>query len=74
MVVTPDNSALIISESFAGRPTAAYLTGGSGPRGLGPDGICMDAEDVFWVQTAGTRTHTSLQGSNRDGRQMQEVI
>ncbi len=51
MVITPDNRTLIISESFAGRLTAFDIgaDGGLSNRrvfagGLGPDGICLDAE------------------------------
>jgi sugar lactone lactonase YvrE len=58
MVITPDNRTLIISESFAGRLTAFDIgpDGGlSGRRvfadGLGPDGICLDAEGAVWVST-----------------------
>jgi sugar lactone lactonase YvrE len=65
MVITPDNSTLIISESFTGRLIAFDIeaTGLLSNRrvwaeGLGPDGICMDAEGAVWVQTADTRTHT----------------
>jgi sugar lactone lactonase YvrE len=60
MVITPDGRTLIISESFAGRLTAFDIDadgGLSGRRvfaeGLGPDGICMDAEGAVWVQTGG---------------------
>jgi sugar lactone lactonase YvrE len=59
MVITPDNRTLIISESFAGRLTAFDIDadgGLSGRRifaeGLGPDGICLDAEGAIWVGTA----------------------
>jgi sugar lactone lactonase YvrE len=65
MVVTPDNSTLIISESFAGRLTAFDIApdGGLSNRrtwaeNLGPDGICTDAEGAVWVQTADTFTHS----------------
>lgn len=65
MVITPDNSTLIISESFAGRLTAFDIAvdGSLSNRrvwadGLGPDGICIDAESAIWVQAADTRTHT----------------
>ena len=58
MVVTPDNSTLIISESFTGRLIAFDIaTDGSlsnrgvWAEGLGPDAICMDAEGAIWVQT-----------------------
>ena len=51
MVITPDNRTLIISESFAGQLTAFDIDadGGLSRRGvfaggLGPDGICLDAE------------------------------
>ena len=60
MIITPDGRTLIISESFAGRLTAFDIDadgGLSGRRvfaeGLGPDGICMDAEGAVWVSTGG---------------------
>ena len=60
MVITPDGRTLIISESFAGQLTAFDIAadgGLSGRRvfaeGLGPDGICLDAEGAVWVQTGG---------------------
>ena len=56
MVVTPDNSTLIIAESFAGRLTAFDIAddGGLSNRrvwadGVGPDGICMDADGAIWT-------------------------
>lgn len=70
MVITPDNSTLIISESFAGRLTAFDIAadGGLSRRrvwadGVGPDGICLDADGAVWVQAADTRTHTGLSDS-----------
>jgi sugar lactone lactonase YvrE len=70
MVVTPDNSTLIVSESFAGRLTAFDIAGDGSlsnrrvwAEGLGPDGICMDAEGAIWVQTADTFTHTGRDGA-----------
>ncbi|HEU5428929.1 MAG TPA: SMP-30/gluconolactonase/LRE family protein [Actinocrinis sp.] len=58
MVITPDNRTLIISESFANRLTAFDIEadGGLSNRrvfadGLGPDGICLDAEGAVWVST-----------------------
>jgi sugar lactone lactonase YvrE len=58
MVITPDNSTLIISESFAGRLTAFDIEADGSlsnrrvwAEGLGPDGICMDAEGAVWAQT-----------------------
>ncbi|HEX4060935.1 MAG TPA: SMP-30/gluconolactonase/LRE family protein [Streptosporangiaceae bacterium] len=60
MVITPDGRTLIISESFAGRLTAFDIDpdGGLSNRrvfaeGLGPDGICLDAEGTVWVSTGG---------------------
>jgi sugar lactone lactonase YvrE len=56
MVITPDNRTLIISESFAGRLTAFDIDADGGlsrrrvfAEGLGPDGICLDAEGAVWV-------------------------
>ena len=50
MAVTPDNSTLIIAESFAARLTAFDIAGDGGlsnrrvwADGVGPDGICIDA-------------------------------
>jgi sugar lactone lactonase YvrE len=60
MVITPDGRTLIIAESFAGRLTAFDIDVDgalSGRRafaeGLGPDGICIDAEGAVWVGTSG---------------------
>ena len=65
MVVTPDDSTLIISESFAGRLTAFDIAadGSLSNRrvwadGIGPDGICIDDEGAIWTSSADTRTHT----------------
>lgn len=56
MVVTPDNRTLIISESFTGTLTAFDIADGGGlsnrrvfADGLGPDGICMDADGAIWT-------------------------
>jgi sugar lactone lactonase YvrE len=56
VVVTPDNSTLIVSESFAGRLTAFDIAadGSLSNRrvwadGVGPDGICIDAEGAVWT-------------------------
>jgi sugar lactone lactonase YvrE len=61
MVVTPDNATLIISESFAGRLTAFNIAADgslSGRRvwaeGIGPDGICLDAEGAIWTSSGQT--------------------
>ena len=57
IVVTPDNSTLIVAESYANRLTAFDITADSNLSNqrewadLGggvPDGICLDAEDAVW--------------------------
>ncbi|MGZ8615057.1 MAG: SMP-30/gluconolactonase/LRE family protein [Actinomycetota bacterium] len=57
MVVTPDNSTLIVAESYGQRLTAFDIEadgGLSGRRvwadldGAAPDGICLDAEGAVW--------------------------
>lgn len=60
MVVSPDNRTLVIAESFGERLTAFEIADDgtlSGRRvwadGLGPDGICMDAEGAIWTSTGG---------------------
>lgn len=65
MVVTPDGSTLVVAESFAGRLSAfAIQDDGSlsdrrvWAEGLGPDGICIDAESAIWAQTADVAAHT----------------
>ena len=56
MAVTPDNSTLIVAESFAGRLTAFDIAADgslSNRRAwadeVGPDGICVDAEGAVWT-------------------------
>jgi sugar lactone lactonase YvrE len=58
MVVTPDNNTLIIAESFASRLTAFDIAvdGTLSHRrvwadGVGPDGICLDAEGCIWASS-----------------------
>ena len=70
MTVTPDNSTLIISESFAGRLTAfdiaedgTLLNRRAWAIGVGPDGICMDADGAIWTSSSDTRTHTGRDDS-----------
>ena len=60
MVITPDDRTLIISESFSGRLTAFDIDAAGGlsgrrvfAEGLGPDGICLDAEGAVWSGIAG---------------------
>jgi sugar lactone lactonase YvrE len=56
MVVTPDDSTLIVAESYEGRLTAFDVEGDGGlsnrrvwaDLGEGGDGICMDAEGAIW--------------------------
>ncbi|ADB30508.1 SMP-30/Gluconolaconase/LRE domain protein [Kribbella flavida DSM 17836] len=59
MVISPDDRTLVVSESFAGRLTAFDIAadGGLSNRrtfadGLGPDGICVDADGAIWVSAA----------------------
>ncbi|ROZ99029.1 SMP-30/gluconolactonase/LRE family protein [Gordonia sp. OPL2] len=65
MVITPDGATLVIAESMGGRLTAfdiaddGSLTGRRiWAEGLGPDGICIDADGGIWAQTADTAAHT----------------
>ena len=57
IVVTPDNSTLIVAESYAGRLTAFDVAADGGLSGRRvwadldggvPDGICLDAEGAIW--------------------------
>jgi sugar lactone lactonase YvrE len=79
MVVTPDNSTLIISESFAGRLTAFDIAddGSLSNRrawadGVGPDGICMDAEGAIWTDVG--QFGDNLVGRVREGREVLERV
>ncbi len=65
MVITPDGSTLVISESFAGRLSAFDIEDDGSlsnrrvwAEGLGPDGIAIDAEGGLWAQTADTFAHS----------------
>ena len=56
MAVTPDNSTLIVAESFAGRLTAFDIAADGSlsnrrawAEGVGPDGICVDAGGAVWT-------------------------
>ena len=58
MVVTPDNKTLLVAEAFAARLTAFDIAedGGLSNRrvwadGVGPDGICLDAEGCIWASS-----------------------
>lgn len=70
MAITPDNSTLIVSESFAGRLSAFDIAADGSlsnrrawAEGIGPDGICLDADGALWTHSADTRTHTGLDDS-----------
>ena len=56
MAVTPDNSTLVVAESFAARLTAFDIAGDGSLSNrrvwaddVGPDGICMDAGGAVWT-------------------------
>jgi sugar lactone lactonase YvrE len=79
MVVTPDNSTLIVAESFAARLTAFDIAddGGLSNRrvwadGVGPDGICMDAEGAIWTGVA--PFGENLVGRVREGGEVLERV
>jgi sugar lactone lactonase YvrE len=64
MVVTPDNSTLIVAESYANRLTAFDIAadGGLSNRRVWaavgdnhPDGICLDAEGAVWCADVGNK-------------------
>ena len=70
MVITPDDRTLIISESFARRLTAFDIDADGElsnrrvfAEGLGPDGICLDADGAVWA-----RHRRVLGGPRRPGR------
>jgi sugar lactone lactonase YvrE len=76
MVVTPDNTTLIVSESFTGN-LLAYDIAADGrlsnrrvwASGIGPDGICLDADGAIWTSS---RTHTV--GRVREGGEILEEV
>jgi sugar lactone lactonase YvrE len=79
MVVTPDNSTLIIGESFARTLTAFDIDddGGLSNRrvwadGVGPDGICMDAEGAIWTDVG--EFGDNLVGRVREGGEVLERV
>ena len=79
MAVTPDNSTLILAESFAARLTAFDIAddGGLSNRrvwadGVGPDGICIDAEGAVWTGVGGFGEN--LVGRVRDGGEVLERV
>jgi sugar lactone lactonase YvrE len=77
MVITPDGSTLILSESFTGRLLAfdIGLDGDLSNRrvwaeGIAPDGICLDAEGCIWTHDAQTRSAARV----REGGEIVERI
>src|SRR5204863_4639869 len=77
MVITPDGSTLILSESFTGRLLAFDIApdGGLANRrvwaeGVGPDGICLDAEGCVWTHDPQTRSAARV----REGGEIVERI
>ena len=79
MAVTPDNSTLIIAESFAGRLTAFDIApdGGLSNRrvwadGVGPDGISLDAGGAIWTGVG--QMGDNLVGRVRDGGEVLERV
>src|SRR4029079_9984217 len=56
-------------ESFAGRLTAFDIAADgvlsnrrTWAEGIGPDGICLDADGAIWTHSADTRPHTARDG------------
>jgi sugar lactone lactonase YvrE len=79
MVVTPDNSTLIIAESFGRKLTAFEIAEGGGLSNrrvwaddVGPDGICMDAEGAIWTGVGGFGDN--LVGRVREGGEVLETV
>jgi sugar lactone lactonase YvrE len=79
MAVSPDNSTLIISESFAGRLTAFDIAddGSLSNRrvwadGVGPDGICLDTDDAVWTGVG--EMGDNLVGRVREGGQVLDQL
>jgi sugar lactone lactonase YvrE len=79
MVVTPDNSTLIVSESFAQRLTAFDIDDDgtlsnrrAWAEGIGPDGICMDAEGAIWTDAGGFGDN--VVGRIREGGEVLERV
>jgi sugar lactone lactonase YvrE len=79
MAVTPDNSTLIIAESFAWRLTAFDIAadGSLSNRrvwadGVGPDGICIDAGGAIWTSVA--PFDSNIVGRVREGGEVLERV
>jgi sugar lactone lactonase YvrE len=79
MAITPDNSTLTIAESFAQRLTAFDIAadGSLSNRrvwadGVGPDGICIDADGAIWTGVA--PFDDSVVGHVREGGEVLERV
>ena len=79
MVVTPDNSTLIIAESFARRLTAFDIADDGSlfnrrawADGVGPDGICMDAGGAIWTDVG--QFGDNLVGRVREGGEVLDQV
>jgi sugar lactone lactonase YvrE len=79
MVVSSDNATLVVSESHA-RTLTAFDIGDDGSLsdrrvwadGVGPDGICMDAEGAIWTGVGGFGDN--LVGRIREGGEVLEQV
>jgi sugar lactone lactonase YvrE len=79
MAITPDNSTLIVAESFAARLTAFDIANDgtlSNRRawadGVGPDGICTDAAGAVWTGVG--PLDENFVGRVRDGGAVRERV
>jgi sugar lactone lactonase YvrE len=77
MAITPDGSTLIMSESFTSRLLAFDIEADGGlanrrvwAEGIGPDGICLDAEGCVWTHDPQTRSAARV----REGGEIVERI
>jgi len=80
MVVTPDNSTLIVAESFARRLTAFDI----GPDGslsnrrvwadVTGDGICLDAEGAVWTSEVGSGEEGLVQRLGEGGKVLERIV
>jgi sugar lactone lactonase YvrE len=80
MAVTPDNSTLIVAESFAARLTAFDIAddGALSNRrawadGVGPDGICVDSDGAVWTGV-GQAGPQNLVGRVREGGEVLDQV
>jgi sugar lactone lactonase YvrE len=79
MLVTPDNSTLVVAESFAARLTAFDIAddGSLSNRrawadGVAPDGICIDADGAVWTGVG--PMGENVVGRVRDGGEVLERV